>query len=199
MLHQHSSSTKITKKEKMASLQDQLLKAGIIDKNKAKKAKSDQSKQAKVVRKMGGKTVNEAKAAVLSDQARKSERDRELNLKKQQKADQKAVLAQIKQLIDLNKIDGSKGDIHYSFVHENKVKNIYVSAELRDHLSQGRLAIVSLKGGKNEKFEIVPTAVAEKIAQRDNSYIVQLNDKSTADEIEDDAYADYQIPDDLMW
>jgi uncharacterized protein YaiL (DUF2058 family) len=28
---------------------------------------------------------------------------------------------------------------------------------------------------------------------------VQLNDKESSSEIEDDAYADYQIPDDLMW
>ncbi|MFT5656842.1 MAG: hypothetical protein ACI9KN_000111 [Gammaproteobacteria bacterium] len=183
----------------MASLQDQLLKAGIIDKNKAKKVKNDQHKQAKTTRKMGGKTVNEAKAAVLTEQAKKLERDRALNMKKQQEANQKAVVAQIKQLIDLNKIDGSKGDIHYSFVYASKVKNIYVTEELRDHLSQGQLAIVSLLENKNQKFEIVPAAVAEKIAQRDSQYIVQLNDKHSSDKIEDDAYADYQIPDDLMW
>lgn len=183
----------------MASLQDQLLKAGVIDKNKAKKVKSDQHKQAKVSRKMGGKTVNEAKAAVLTEQAKKIERDRKLNLLKQQEANQKAIVAQIKQLIDLNKIESNKGDIHYRFVYENKVKHIYVTSEMQDHLSRGRLAIVSLLGNKTEKFEVVPAAVAEKIAQRDSSYIVQLNDKQSASDIEDDAYADYQIPDDLMW
>jgi uncharacterized protein YaiL (DUF2058 family) len=183
----------------MASLQDQLLKAGVINKNKAKKAKSDQHKQAKVVRKMGGKTVNEAKAAVVSEQAKKTERDRELNLRKQQQANQKAVVAQIKQLIDLNKIKGSKGDIHYSFAYENKVKHIYVTSEMQDHLSRGRLAIVSLLGNPIEKFEVVPAAIAEKIAQRDSDYIVQLNVKESSSEIEDDPYADYQIPDDLMW
>jgi uncharacterized protein YaiL (DUF2058 family) len=183
----------------MASLQDQLLKAGVINKNKAKKAKSDQHKQAKVVRKMGGKTVNEAKAAVVSEQAKKTERDRELNLKKQQEANQKAIIAQIKQLIDLNKIKGSKGDIHYRFAYENKVKHIYVTSEMQDHLSQGRLAIVSLLGNPTEKFEVVPAAIAEKIAQRNSDYIVQLNDKESSSEIENDPYADYQIPDDLMW
>ena len=183
----------------MASLQDQLLKAGVIDKNKAKKVKSDQHKQAKVSRKMGGKTVNEAKAAVLTEQAKKIERDRELNLKKQQEANQKAIVAQIKQLIDLNKIDGGKGDIHYSFVYENKVKHIYVTSGIQDHLSQGRLAIVSMLGNKVEKFDVVPTVIAERIAQRDSAYIVQLNDKASSSEVEDDAYADYQIPDDLMW
>lgn len=183
----------------MASLQDQLLKAGLIDKNKAKKVKNDQHKQEKVVRKMGGKTVNLAKAAVLSEQARKIERDKKLNKEKQQVANQKAIAAQIKQLIETNKIDGSKGDIHYSFVHENKVKNIYVTQDMRDHLSQGRLAIVSLMINNNLKFEIVPAAVAEKIAERDSQTIIQLNDKSASIEVEDDVYADYQIPDDLMW
>ena len=183
----------------MASLQDQLLKAGLIDKNKAKKVKSDQHKQAKVVRKMGGKTVNQAKASVLSEQAKKLERDKELNSEKQLLANQKAIAAQIKQLIETNKIDGRKGDIHYSFIHEKKVKNIYVTGDMKDHLSQGRLAIVSLMVKNNLKYEIVPTAIAEKIAQRDSQTIVQLNDKNTTTEVEDDAYADYQIPDDLMW
>jgi uncharacterized protein YaiL (DUF2058 family) len=183
----------------MASLQDQLLKAGVINKNKAKKAKNDQHKQAKVVRKMGGKTVNEAKAAVVSEQVKKNERDRELNLKKQQEANQKAVVAQIKQLIDLNKIVGNRGDIHYRFVYENKVKHIYVTNEMQDHLSRGRLAIVSLLGNVTEKFEVVPAGIAEKIAQRDSDYIVQLNVKESSEEIENDPYADYQIPDDLMW
>lgn len=183
----------------MASLQDQLLKAGVIDKNKAKKVKGDQHKQAKVLRKTGGKTVNEAKAAVISEQAKKIERDRELNLKKQQEANQKAIVAQIKQLINLNKINSSKGDIHYSFAHKNKVKHIYVTSEMQVQLSRGRLAIVSLLGNQTEKFEVVPTAIAEKISQRDSDYIVQLNDKESSSEIEDDAYADYQIPDDLMW
>jgi len=183
----------------MASLQDQLLKAGVINKNKAKKAKNDQHKQAKVVRKMGGKTVNEAKAAVVSERTKKNERDRELNLKRQQEANQKAVVAQIKQLIDNNKIADNKGDIHYRFVYENKVKHIYVSSEMQDHLSRGRLAIVSLLGNATEKFEVVPAGIAEKIAQRDSNYIVQLNVKESSEKIENDPYADYQIPDDLMW
>ena len=70
---------------------------------------------------------------------------------------------------------------------------------MQDHLSKGRLAIVTLLGNKTEKFDVVPAAIAEKIAQRDSDYIVQLNDKDSSSEIEDDTYADYQIPDDLMW
>ena len=43
----------------------------------------------------------------------------------------------------------------------------------------------------------MPTTVAEKIRQRDEAAVVLLNDRNVQDE--DDPYADYPIPDDLMW
>ena len=48
----------------------------------------------------------------------------------------------------------------------------------------------------------MPTAVAEKIKQRDESLVVMLTENTgvNADqEDEDDPYADFKIPDDLMW
>ena len=63
------------------------------------------------------------------------------------------------------------------------------------HLSSGRLAIAKL----DERYELVPMAVAEKIKQRDEQCIIlrEHNEKQEVDE--NDPYADYQIPDDLMW
>ncbi len=40
--------------------------------------------------------------------------------------------------------------------------------------------------------------IGEKIAQRDASIVVQIKKKVQEVE-EDDPYADYKIPDDLMW
>ena len=54
----------------MASLQDQLLKAGLIDKNRAHKANKDRQKQANLVRKSGAKTDNEPDAALRPDHER---------------------------------------------------------------------------------------------------------------------------------
>jgi hypothetical protein len=56
-------------------------------------------------------------------------------------------------------------------------------------------------------YELLPSQAAEKIMQRDAQVIVLLNrnDSVGMDESgdesgdEDDPYADYQIPDDLMW
>lgn len=183
----------------MASLQDQLLKAGLIDKNKAKKASKDKQKQANLVRKSGARVDNQTRVLAQQELAKKSARDRELNRQKQQASNQKAIAAQVKQLIDMNKLDRSEGDISYSFVCQNKVKNIAVTAELKNQLTLGRLAIVVLLVNKDSRFEIVPAQVAEKIAQRDVDSVVHLNQKVEMEEDENDPYADFRIPDDLTW
>jgi uncharacterized protein YaiL (DUF2058 family) len=183
----------------MASLQDQLLKAGLVDKNKAKKASKDRQKQSKLVRKSGASIDNESKILAQREQVKKLARDRELNRQKQQASNQKAIAAQVKQLIVMNKLDRDQGEISYSFIYQNKVKNIGVTAEQKNQLTLGRLAIVTLLINKERKFEIVPAVVAEKIAQRDVDSVVHLNQKVELEEDENDPYADFQIPDDLTW
>jgi uncharacterized protein YaiL (DUF2058 family) len=183
----------------MASLQDQLLKAGLIDKNKAHKAKKDRQKQANLVRKSGAEADNESRLLAQQERTKKLARDRELNLQKQQASNQKAIAAQVKQLIEMNSLDRDRGEISYSFIYQNKVKNIGVSAEQKNQLTLGRLAIVTLLANKDRRFEIVPTPVADKIAQRDADSVVHLNQKVEIDENENDPYADFQIPDDLTW
>ena len=183
----------------MASLQDQLLKAGLIDKNKARKANKDRQKQANLVRKSGARADNETKVLAQQEHAKKLARDRELNLQKQQASNQKAIAAQVKQLIVMNKLDRNQGEIAYSFIYQNKVKNIGVTEEQKNQLTLGRLAIVTLLLNKMRGFEIVPAPVAEKIAQRDVDSVVHLNQKVELEENENDPYADFQIPDDLIW
>ncbi|MBS5195373.1 MAG: DUF2058 family protein, partial [Morganella morganii] len=49
------------------------------------------------------------------------------------------------------------------------------------------------------EYAIIPAVVADKITQRDAESIV-LNNALAQDEAdEDDPYADFKIPDDLMW
>lgn len=40
---------------------------------------------------------------------------------------------------------------------------------------------------------------AHKFTERNADFVVLLNHKADAIELEDDPYADYQIPDDLSW
>jgi len=83
----------------------------------------------------------------------------------------------------------------YNFSDNNAVKKIYVNETTLKNISNGKLAIVKY----DTSYELVPAQVAEKIKQRDASFILVLNDKPENDVAEDDPYADFQIPDDLMW
>ena len=183
----------------MGSLQEQLLKAGLVDKSKANKAKKEKQKQSKVARNTAAKAVSKEKTIAQQEQALRVERDRELNQQKQKQVEQKAAFAQIKQLIELNKIDRGQGEVAYSFVYKNKVMKIFVTEDIKKQLSLGRLAIVRLILKSERLFEVVPAAVAEKIAQRDENSVLQLIPKDDKTESEDDPYANYQIPDDLTW
>jgi len=178
----------------MVSLQEQLLKAGLIDKNKAKQANQDKSKQKKVERKTGTQSVDEVRLAALETQRKNAERARELNAQRDAAARQKAILAQIAQMVQQNRQGKGNGDIAYNFTHGSKIERIYVSAAVQGHLMAGRLVIVRL----GDATELVPRVIADKIAERDPALVVRVN-KSSAVVEEDDPYAAYQIPDDLMW
>lgn len=178
------------------SLQDQLLKAGLVDEKKAKKVKQAKQKQEKLKRKNKAVTVDEAKLAAEKAHAEKVERDRMLNLQRKQEAEQRAITAQIRQLIEMNRQEKNTGDIPYNFTDGSKVTHIYVDERQRKLLSNGHLAIVRLDG----QYELVPTTVSEKIALRDGSYLVYCNrgkEETVVDE--EDPYAQFQVPDDLMW
>lgn len=181
----------------MASLQDQLLKAGLVDEKKAKQAKKEKRKTEKVQRKSKEVVVDEVKEAAAQAREARAERDRELNREREAKAEQKAIRAQIKQLIEMNcqkKAIGTDEGVSYNFTDGKKVKSIYVSPQIQEQLANGRLAIAKI----GDRYEVVPSVVADKIKQRDESYI--LSQQAIAEDIdEDDPYADFQIPDDLMW
>ena len=178
----------------MASLQDQLLKAGIVDKKKAEKIKKAKHKQRKQQPK-NQTTVDETKVLAQKAQAEKAERDREINRQRQAEADNKAIRAQIIQLITTNQIPRDNGDQSYQFTDNKKIKKIYVTGQQHQQLVSGQIAIVIL----NDSYQLVPAAVAEKISQRDESTVMVLNQKADNAIDEDDPYAGFEVPDDLMW
>ncbi|NOQ35905.1 MAG: DUF2058 family protein [Methylococcaceae bacterium] len=178
------------------SLQEQLLGAGLISDSKAKTAKTNKRKQTKAQRKNKAVVEDNTKQQLAEAKAEQVEKDRLLNQQKQQQAEQKAIVAQVKQLIDTCKVPQDKEGEAYNFSDGATIKKIYVDTEKREQIAKGRLAIVKLEG----RYEIVTAEVAAKISQRDETAVVLLNDRKTEDKaVEDDAYADYQIPDDLMW
>jgi uncharacterized protein YaiL (DUF2058 family) len=177
----------------MVSLQDQLLKAGLVNKTKVKLANQDKSKQQKEQRRSGVQSVDEAKLAAQEAQRQQAERARALNAERDA-AQQKAIHAQIVQMVQQNRQPAGKGDIAYNYTFQNKIERLYVSPEVQGHLIAGRLVIVVLNG----VTELVPRVIADKIAERDAALVVRVKQSSNVVD-EDDPYAAYQIPDDLMW
>jgi len=126
--------------------------------------------------------------------AEKAKRDQELNRQQQEKAEQKARAAQIKQLIEATRLPKLTTEDYFNFVDDKKVKRLAVNALMRSKLSNGALAIVSHAGG----YEVIPREAAVKIQERDPHRILLLN-THVEEADEDDPYAAYKIPDDLMW
>jgi len=176
------------------SLFDQLKKTGLVDERRAKKVKKEKYRKTRQQRQAG--TADQT--TLLAQQAReqKAERARKLNQQRKEEAERKALAAQIRQLIETNRITGHDGEIAYRFTDANVVRQIHVTTELQRQLSCGRLAIVKL----GERYEMVPSSVAEKIRERDAACVILCNRGPTDSKPqEDDPYADYRIPDDLMW
>ncbi len=182
----------------MSSLQDQLLKAGLVDQKKVAKANRDKTRKDNLARKnKSRKNVEPTSQPNRLD--KKSQRDRELNQQRQEAARRKELAAQAKQLIEDNKQDRTQGEHPYGFVYKNKVKKIFVTEAQKKQLVLGQLAIVTYVTNDGRKFELVPGPVGEKIAQRDTTCSVEIQQQEESEANADDSYADYPVPDDLTW
>ena len=178
------------------SLRDQLLKAGLINKKQANEAERQlarQERQAAPKRDPAG-AAGRPSAGRPAVEAAKVARDQALNRQQQEKADRKARLAQIKQLIEQNRLPPFEGDQPYNFVDGAKIRRITINAAIRERLGRGEIAIVRHEGG----YDLVPAAIASRIRERDERAVVPsvaVADCAPADE----AYAGFAVPDDLIW
>jgi hypothetical protein len=180
------------------SLQDQLLKMGVVDKKKAKKVQQQKRQDVNKVRKAvkSGKQVKEESLKKELDQAEREKQQRDLALNKQRDEAfaKKALMAEVRQIIQQHNVEVSKdAEIAYNFTHESKIKKLYVEQEQQKQLTLGRLAIAF----DGQKYSLIPDKIAEKIENRLPEMVIRVVVESESDE--SDPYADYQIPDDLMW
>ena len=95
----------------------------------------------------------------------------------------------------MNRVERGGGGVPYQFTDGKKIKKIYATAQLQTELVRGRLAIARLDDG----YELLPASAARKIMQRDEAAVILLNESEPAAPGEEDPYAGYEIPDDLMW
>ncbi|MDY0416526.1 DUF2058 domain-containing protein [Enterobacter sp. 170198] len=175
------------------TLQEQMLKAGLVSSKKAAKVQRT-AKKSRV-------QAREAREAVEENKKAQIERDKQLSEQQKQAVLAKEFKAQVKQLIEMNRITVSRGNITFNFTDGNLIKKIEVDKQTQAQLINGRLAIARLviNASGDSEYAIIPAVVADKIAQRDADSIVLNSALSQEEQDEDDPYADFKIPDDLMW
>jgi uncharacterized protein len=178
------------------SLADQLLGAGLVDQKKVQKAKQEKRKETRQQHKSKTVLPDETQVRLAQERAEKAERDRKLNLQRVEAEQQKAMRAQVKQMLEHSGITIS-GEIRFNFTdpRNKKIKQMYVSKQVQEQLASGLLAICA----DGQRYILVPRNIADKIAERFADAIIFLADKASDAQAEDDPYKDYPVPDDLMW
>ena len=180
------------------TFQEQLLKLGLVDKSKVDKSKKERHQQR---RKKSGKRqpqpVDENKLLAEKALAKKKERAQQLNREREEKLRKREDAARIRQLIETGRYPRDERGVAYRFVDQGKIYRLFVSQEVVDLLVAGAAGIVRYGDG----HEVCPTEVVKKVHEIDATVVVLMSDgtkrESGADE--DDGYAGYEVPDDLVW
>ena len=178
-------------------LQEQLLKAGLVKKSKVAEAAREQHKA-----RHGKGPAKPSDIALEAERARiaKVERDRALERERKAQARLAELRAQARQIIDDKQVPGA-GDSEYRFEADGAIRTLLVNDDQRRQLASGALVIASL----GERYALLPRAAGDKVRERDAGMIVLdhgiAGDSGQTDATsEDDAYyAQFQVPDDLVW
>lgn len=182
----------------MSSLQDQLLKAGLTTKQKARQANTEKRKKQKQ-KKSGAQVETSLQEQVKQDlaksKAEKQAKDAELNAQRKAELEAKEQVNRILQILQHHKVTNFEGELEYNYTFDGKIKKLLVSGQTQQALINGRLALC----GVDDITYVVTRETADKIATLDESVVLMKNEKVVDEVDEDDPYAEFQIPDDLMW
>ncbi|MGF1643691.1 MAG: DUF2058 family protein [Thiotrichales bacterium] len=201
------------------ALQEQLLKAGLITQEQLEQASKPRPKdlpkagkpkpQTKAKGKLPPKVAKPApppaprpatrptpaedlKAAYAAKaKAEQEEAQRKAELAARRKANKPKLAA----LIQAHTLNAPDADVPFQFQVGTNIKRIYVTAAQRQQLLAGDLVITFLDG----KRCLIPSAITAQILELDPKKIL-ITQKTAIDTLSaDDPYAEYEVPDDLMW
>ena len=171
------------------SLRDELLKAGLVPSEQAKKRDSDarrQEHQRKKNKTLGAEETarrEEARQRADAELARKREQDRRLNQRREAERQQREHAARARQLIDAHRLNEPSAEAIYNFQDGRFIRAVRVTSAQRKALATGRLAIV--RGDRGEfDFPLVPRETADKLAQFTPERVLLLYPESEGDEAE---------------
>jgi uncharacterized protein YaiL (DUF2058 family) len=175
-------------------LQDQLLKAGLVKKSQVAQVVREQEKQ-RHGKAPAPPSPEQIEAQRL--QAERAERDRALAAERNALVHVNELRAQVRQIVETNKVK-REGEIAYRFTDGNTIHSVLVDEALRAQLAGGALVVARHDHG----YELVPRAAADKIRARDPATIVLDHggaEAAAASSEDDEHYAKFKVPDDLIW
>ena len=179
----------------MASLQEQLLKAGLANEKNAKKIRKEKKKANKAVRKGQLDADTGLQDDIKAKKAQQAKLDSEKNKAIQEQIELKSEHGKVKQMIQQLHITDFAGELTFNYVLDKKIKTLSVDQMSYNALTKGQIGLCVLEG----KSYVMPGIAIEKIRAVDEAYILVMNENTTTETENDDPYADFQIPDDLMW
>lgn len=178
------------------SLQEQLLKAGLVSEAQLNRSKKQEHRSKK--KRGGGRGQPSASSTqAQKDAQRKGEQDRALNAKKEAERKANELRLQIRELVLSNAQSREGADVPYHVVRKGRIRKIYVTAAQRDQLAAGTLAVTTARG----RHHVIPLQTAQRVAELMPEYFVYIaaSDEPSSQPAADDPYAEYTVPDDLMW
>ncbi|HEX4853564.1 MULTISPECIES: DUF2058 domain-containing protein [Arenimonas] len=176
-------------------LQEQLLKAGLAKKSKVAEAARAQEKA-----RHGKGPAESAEIQREAERARleKVERDRALAAEQKARARASELLAQARQIIQDKKLPRA-GDSEYRFTADGAIRTLLIDAEQRKQLASGAIVVARL----GERYELLPRRAGDQVRERAPDLIVldhgQPSDAPAASDEDDAYYAQFKVPDDLVW
>ena len=175
-----------------------MLQAGLVSKGKVKQQKQNSRKNRRRkapqgAQQDGADASNQAQAAMRAQQ----ERDRALNLEREQAKKRKELRVQMRQLLRSQRVNEKKAEDRYNFTVGDKLKSLYVTPPQRGKLMAGELAIILF----GDSQYLVPPATVDKARALDAAVTVYVAEPvaASSEPDADDPYADFKVPDDLMW
>ncbi|MCL1142488.1 DUF2058 domain-containing protein [Shewanella gaetbuli] len=180
------------------ALQDQLLKAGLASKQKLRTAKTQKRRDKKANIDDGSEALKQQIADQKKQQALK---DKQLNEQRFKEATERG---QVRGLItEFKKFAISlpqDAEVKFNYTLNNKIYSLYIDEKIQKSLLNGALGIVRYE----DSSYVVPHKLAARVQLLVPEWCGYLWDKHAEDSLEqvadeDDPYADYAIPDDLMW
>ena len=176
-------------------LQEQLLKAGLAKKSKVAEAARAQEKA-----RHGKGPAESAEIQREAERVRleKMERDRALAADQKAKARANELMAQARQIIQDKKLPRA-GESEYRFTADGAIRTLLIDAEQRKQLASGAIVVARL----GDRYELLPRRAGDQVRERAPDLIVLDHGQpggAPATSDEDDAYyAQFKVPDDLVW